>query len=124
MKRSLILSIVMFAAFIIASCTNATSADDLTKYEVVIINVSSSEITNIELEMTGVENNVTIDSLAIGESTPEYEFLLPLPGDDVPVSYGDYSGSYIQESIEKDFSVIQPELSITIFIDDDSFSYE
>ncbi len=124
MKRSLILSIVMFAVFIIASCNDTTSADDLTKYEVVIINVSSSKITNIELEMTGVENNVTIDSLAIGENTPEYEFLLPLPEDDSPISYGDYSGSYIQEYIEKDFAVIQPELSITILINDDSFSYE
>ena len=124
MKRSLILSIVMFAVFIIASCNDTTSADDLTKYEVVIINISSSKITNIELEMTGVENNVTIDSLAIGESTSEYEFLLPLPGNDVPFLYGDYSGSYVLESIEKDFTVIQPELSITILINNDSFSYE
>ena len=124
MKRTLILSIVMLATFIIASCTNTTSADDLTKYTVVIVNVSSSEITNLELGMIGVDDNVTIDSLAIGENTSEYEFLLPLPGDDVPFLYGDYSGSYMQESIEKYFAVIQPELSITIFIDDDSFSYE
>lgn len=124
MKKLLILSLVMFAAFIIVSCNNTTSADELTKYTVIIVNDSSFEITNIGLEMVGVDNNVTIDSLAVGESTSEFEFLLPLPGNDVPFLYGDYSGSYIQESIEKDFTIIQPELSITIFIDDDSFSYE
>ena len=75
MKSLLKLSIIIFVAFIIASCTNTTSVDDLTKYKVIIVNNSSSEITNIELEMIGVDDNVTIDSLAIGESTFELEFL-------------------------------------------------
>ena len=92
MKRLLILSIVIFVAFIIASCTNTTSADDLTKYKVIIVNAGSSEITNIEIEVIGVDDNVIIDSLAIGESTPELEFLLPLPGEDIPFSSGDFPG--------------------------------
>ncbi|MEA2097057.1 MAG: hypothetical protein U9P73_10250 [Candidatus Cloacimonadota bacterium] len=74
--------------------------------------------------MIGVNDNITIDSFAISGSTPAFEFLLPDPGDDVPFSHGDFQGSYLQESIEKYFAVIQPELSTTILIDDDSFSYE
>ncbi|MCK5052083.1 MAG: hypothetical protein KAS53_10205 [Candidatus Cloacimonetes bacterium] len=124
MKRLFILSLIMSVAYIIAGCTNTTSVDDLTKYKVIIINDSSSEITNIEIEMIGVDNSISIESLTAGESTSELEFLLPLPGDDVPFSHGDFQGSYLQESIEKYFAVIQPELSITILIDDDSFSYE
>ncbi len=124
MKKLLLLSIIMLVAYIISGCNDSTSVDDLTKFKVVIVNNSSSEITNIELEMIGVDNNVTIDHLTVGESTSEFDFLLPLQGDDVPFSYGDYQGNYIQESIEKYFTVIQPELSITILIDDDSFTYE
>ncbi|MCK4359081.1 MAG: hypothetical protein KAW92_10160 [Candidatus Cloacimonetes bacterium] len=127
MKRFFKLSIVMFIALLIFACgkDSTTAVDnDYTKYIVTIINDSSYEITNICLGMIGTDNNVSIYYLAVGESTSEFEFLLPKPNSEIPICYGDYFGHYIQESIEKFIFIICPEPAITIHIDNESYFVE
>jgi hypothetical protein len=92
-------------------------------YKAKVVNNSSSEISDVHLEMVGAEGGISIDTLAIGESTEYYEFLLEEPrGEDIPISYGDYAGSYTQQGIEKAISITNSETIITISINDASYS--
>ena len=78
-----------------------------------IVNSSSSEITDIRLGMTGADKNISIDSLAVGSSTEQYEFLLR----DVkirPITHGDYRGGYTQLGVEKLIFIPHPPGMITI----------
>jgi len=73
--------------------------------------------------MVGADKNISIDSLAAGSSTEQYEFLLR----DIKIwqfSYGDYTGWYTQLDVEKLIFIPHPPGMITIVINDNSISIE
>jgi len=121
MKAFLKLLILIFIASAIEGCFPTH-----TTYKAKILNESSSEITDIQLGMIGVEEGVSIDSLPMGESTEYYEFLLKKTkeGEPIPISYGDYSGSYTQIGEGKSIVIPTPTTEISIKINDESFSIE
>jgi hypothetical protein len=70
--------------------------------------------------------DISADKLAVGENTEFYRFLLRNPGEEepIPISYGDYVGSYTQEGDEKEIFISNPAINITIKIDDEAYSIE
>jgi hypothetical protein len=107
--------------FIIGGCCRKYKV-----YRVKIVNESSSEITDVYLGMIGAKKGgVAINKLASGASTKYYEFLLlKNPKGPIPISYGDYTGGYVQKEVEKGIFVPVPDLIITIKINDKSYSIE
>jgi len=97
-----------------------------TRYRVKVTNNSSSEITDILLEMVGAEGSMSIDTLAKGESTVYYDFLLETVGEDepIPFTYGDYIASYTQQGAEKGILIVKPATRIMICIDDAHYYVE
>ncbi|MBN1560108.1 hypothetical protein JW998_07640 [candidate division KSB1 bacterium] len=112
---------ILIVAFIILSISGCK---EYTKFKVSIINDSSSEITEIELGMIGVEKTVSVNSLAVGASTKVFVFLLKKleEGVPVPISYGDYRGGYSQKGEKKPIFITTPNKKIEIKINDDSYS--
>ena len=121
MKALLKLLIAAFITIIVIGCNGK-----YTKFKATIVNDSSSEITKIEFGMIGVEDRVSVESLAVGASTESFVFLLKKleEGEPVPISYGDYSGSYSQKDESKSISIPTPAKEIKIKINDDSFQVE
>lgn len=92
-------------------------------YKVKIVNESNFEITDIYLRMVGGEGTISLDKLAVRESTEYYQFSLKKTQKDVvQISYGDYSGSYKQGGTEKRIFIPRPKKVIEIVINDNSFS--
>ncbi len=85
-------------------------------YYVKFNNNTAFEITNINLDMYGAEETITVSTLAGGQTSEYQTFLLPkLSQDEMPNRWGDYSGIYTQQD-----SII----NIYIFNDDHKFRDE
>ena len=85
-------------------------------YNIKFTNISTVDITNINLSMNGAEETVTVAQLLSGQSSDYQTLRLPiLSKDDRPKGWGDYTGIYTQQGVEK---------TIYIYSDDHEFRDE
>ncbi len=123
MKKKLIILPALFCLLLlITGCTEVE--DDYTSYFITIVNDSSVEITDISISMVGLDTVVQINDLIPEEISQQYEFQLPEPSGDTPGSYGDYHGSYLQNSEEMYIGIILPDTNVLIHINDDGYTVE
>jgi hypothetical protein len=76
--------------------------DNKKRYNVKFTNNSTFDITDINLNMNGADETITISMLSRGHSSEYQSFYLPkIPKDEMPKSWGDYSGIYTQQGTVK-----------------------
>ena len=128
MKMKLIIFPALFCLLLlIAGCNenNVTEVeDDYISYFITIINDSSVDITDISFHMIGLDIVVQISDLIPEEISQQFEFQLPEPSGDTPVSYGDYDFSYLQNNKEMYIGIITPDTNILVRINDDGYTVE
>ncbi len=127
MKERLIIFIVLFCLLILTGCSKSSTEveDEPTSYYLTITNNSSYDITELVVSMVGSDDIQEISILHFGgDTTQNFEFRLPPPSDDNPISFGDYNISYLQNGIEKCFGITLPETHISVLIDDDGFTVD
>ena len=121
MKEKLIIFSVLFCLILLTGCSksNTEVEDEYTSYYITITNNSSYDITELVISMVSSEDTQQISLLPMSETTQNFEFQLPPPSDDNPISFGDYNFSYLQNNEEMYFGVTQPETHISVYINDD-----
>ena len=126
MKKKLIILSTIFCLIILTACSKSSTEveDEYTSYYITFTNNSSSDVTELLISMIGIDDIQQISVLNIGETSQHFEFQLPEPSDDSPISYGDYNFSYLQNSEEIYFGIIQPEINILVRINDDDYTIE
>ena len=92
-------------------------------YYITINNLSSYNVTDIEISMIGALESFQVDELSPGENSSELEFHL-IDSGPVPSSFGCYIGSYLQNDITKlIFFAPYGQTNITMIILDDSIEW-
>lgn len=126
MKEKLIILSTLFCLILLTACSKKSTEveDEYTSYYITVTNTCSSVITELTISMIGSDDLQQVSLLPFGETTQNFEFVLPPPSDENPISFGDYNFSYLQNNEEMYFGVIQPETHISVLIDDDGFSVE
>jgi len=126
MKKYLVLSVILFCLVIFIACEkSSTEVDDKdVSYFITVTNGCSTEITESIISMVGSEDIQEISTLYIGETTDNFEFVLPPPSDDNPISFGDYSLSYKQNNEEHYFGITLPDTHISVLIEDEGFTVD
>lgn len=127
MKEKLIMFIVLFCLLILTGCSKSSTEveDEPTSYYLTITNNSSYDITELVVSMVGSDDIQEISILHFGgDTTQDFEFRLPPPSDENPISYGDYQCSYLQNSEEKYFGITLPETHISVNINDDGYTIQ
>ncbi len=119
------IDLISVAIIVLSFLTGGCSDAEHESLKVEITNEGTIEISNVELSMIGGEGTIALDKLAAGQSSGTQIFTLPILEEDIPDSWGDFSGVYTQENIVKDISVMKYEIhkrsEIRIEIDDSSF---
>jgi hypothetical protein len=125
MKMKLIIFPALFCLLLLISCSKSTEVeDDYTSYFITIINDSSFDVTELKISMIGIEDIQQISVLAAGEISQRFEFQLPESSGDIPISYGDYDCSYLQNNEEMYIGIITPDTNILVHINDDGYTVE
>ena len=125
MKEKLVILIVLFCLILLTGCSKSSTEveDESTSYYITITNNSSHDITELVISMVGSDDIQQISILQFGGYTSQnFEFQLPEPSDDNPISFGDYNFSYLQNNEEMNFGIIQPETHISVYINDDGYT--
>lgn len=124
MKEKLIIFSVLLCLILLIGCSkNSTEVEDEnTSLYLTVTNVSSYDLTELVISMVGSDDIQQIDILPIGETTQNFEFQLPGPSGDTPISYGDYNFSYLQNGEEIYFRIILPETHISVYINDNGYN--
>lgn len=125
MKKKLFVFPALFCLLLLIGCSKSTEVENgYTSYYITISNNSSYDITELVISMVGIEDIQQISVLASEEITQQFEFQLPEPSGDTPVSYGDYDGSYLQNNEEMYIGIITPDTNILVRINDDGYTVE
>ena len=121
----LIIFPALFCLFLLIGCSKSTEVkDDYTYYYIVIVNNSSFDVTELVISMVGIDDIQQISVLAAGEISQRFEFQLPESSGDIPISYGDYDCSYLQNNEEMYICIILPDKNILVRINDDGYTVE
>ena len=126
MKEKLIIFIVLFCLILLTGCSKSSTEveDEYTSYYITLTNNSSYDITELVISMVGSEDTQQISLLPMGETTQNFEFQLPPPSDDNPISFGDYNFSYLQNNEQKYFGITLPETHISVYINNDGYTVQ
>ena len=126
MKEKLIIFIVLFCLILLTACSKSSTEveDENTSFYLTVTNISSYDLTELVISMVGSEDIQEISILPIGETTQNFEFVLPPPSDDNPISFGDYNLSYKQDNEQMYFGFIPPETHISVNINDDGYTVQ
>ena len=125
MKKKLFVFPVLFCLLLLTGCSKSTEVENgYTSYYITISNNSSYDVTELVISMVGIEDIQQISVLASEEITQQFEFQLPEPSGDTPVSYGDYDGSYLQNNEEMYIGIITPDTNILVCINDNGYTVE
>ncbi len=127
MKKVKILFPTFFCILLLLTgCSDSSTEveNGYTSYYITIANDSSFDVTELVISMVGIEDIKQISVLAEGEISQQFEFQLTDPSGCVPISYGDYRGSYLQNGIEKYIFIPIPEINIFMHINDDGYTIE
>jgi len=125
MKKKLILFTILSCLILLTACSKGSTEvdDEYTSYYITVTNICSADITDLIISMVGSEDIQEISILPFGETSENFEFRLPPPSDENPISFGDYNLSYWQDGVEKYFGIILPETHISVYIDDDGIGF-
>ncbi len=126
MKKKLVVFPALFCLLLLIGCSKSTEVkDNYTSFYIAIANNSSFDVTELVISMVGIEDIQQISVLAEGEISQRFEFQLPPePSGNIPICYGDYDGSYLQNSEEMYIGIILPNTNILVRINDDGYTVE
>ena len=102
-----LLGMSILLSFFIVGCGNDNAEDET--FLVEITNKGTSEIIDIELSMEEAEEEIKINTLAVGQTSGYQTFILPTIEGPMPDSWGDYSGKYTQRDTIKEISILNYE---------------
>ena len=102
-----LLCISILLSFFIVGCGDDNAENETFRIE--ITNKGTTEITDIELSMVGAEEVIIIQKLAIGQNSDYQTFILPIIEEQMPDSWGDYSGQYTQKDTVKEIGILNYE---------------
>lgn len=121
MKKKIILLVILFCLILLTACSksNTEVEDENSSYFITVTNAGSIDITDLIISMVGSDDIQQISLLPFGETTQNFEFVLPPPSDDNPISFGDYNFNYLQNGEELYFGITLPEINILVRIYDD-----
>lgn len=98
------MSILMFQG-----CTSSPTGSDkdkgYTEHAVRIVNETSYEISDFNLEMIGSDDCLIIKSISKGDDTYRKTFTIPVLEGENPISWGDYHGYYTQNGFVQDIII-------------------
>lgn len=118
-----LLGMSILLSFFIVGCGNDNAEDET--FLVEITNKGTSEIIDIELSMEEAEEEIKINTLAVGQTSGYQTFILPTIEGPMPDSWGDYSGKYTQRDTIKEISILNYEhkfrIKMRIEIEDRSY---
>ena len=93
-----------------------------TAMELTLANVSTSEVTDVDLHMTDATGNLTLASLPPSTTNTPYVFHLPDPVGWISIGHGDILGSYQQAGQSHSVFVIPHAQRLILEINDVSYS--